>query len=101
MAIGGKFLRRCSLGGDSQTRQSVIRAARMVYDSYIADPRFPPNRPSDPLLPIELLPDPWIGAEAYTFVSKIYWPRFSASRALGARFSDQLRAKIKTAGMQL
>jgi phenylacetic acid degradation operon negative regulatory protein len=55
----------------------------------------------DPLLPIELLPDPWIGAEAYTFVSKIYWQSLSGSEAHLSAVLGSTPGEIKTAGMQL
>jgi phenylacetic acid degradation operon negative regulatory protein len=35
----------------------------------------------DPLLPLELLPNPWIGAEAHAFVAKIYGQSLAGSEA--------------------
>jgi phenylacetic acid degradation operon negative regulatory protein len=55
----------------------------------------------DPLLPIELLPDPWIGAEAYTFVSKIYWQSLSGSEAHLSAVLGSSPDEVKRAGMQL
>jgi phenylacetic acid degradation operon negative regulatory protein len=55
----------------------------------------------DPLLPLELLPDPWIGAEAYTFVSRIYWQSLSGSEAHLSAVLGSTRGEIKTAGTQL
>jgi len=55
----------------------------------------------DPLLPIELLPGPWIGAEAYTFVSKIYWQSLSGSEAHLSALLGSTPGEVKRAGMQL
>jgi phenylacetic acid degradation operon negative regulatory protein len=55
----------------------------------------------DPLLPSELLPSPWIGAEAYTFVSRIYWQSLAGSESHLNATLGSTPGEVKTAGMQL
>jgi phenylacetic acid degradation operon negative regulatory protein len=55
----------------------------------------------DPLLPVELLPDPWIGDEAYALVGRIYWQSVPGSEAhLNAALGSSPNEE-KAAGLQL
>jgi phenylacetic acid degradation operon negative regulatory protein len=54
----------------------------------------------DPFLPEELLPDPWIGTEAYAFVSTIYLRSLAGSEAHLCATIGSNPAKARAAGKQ-
>ncbi len=96
-----EFLRRCSTLRRLSDEPAVIAPQQWFMIRTLLIHAFRRIVLHDPLLPIELLPDPWIGAEAYTFVSKIYWQSLSGSEAHLSAVLGSSPDEVKRAGMQL
>jgi len=97
----GGFLRRCSTLRRLSDGPDVIAPQEWFMIRTLLIHAFRRIVLHDPLLPIELLPGPWIGAEAYTFVSKIYWQSLSGSEAHLSALLGSTPGEVKRAGMQL
>jgi phenylacetic acid degradation operon negative regulatory protein len=95
------FLRQCSTLRRLAEERSVIAPQEWFMIRTLLIHAFRRIVLHDPLLPIELLPDPWIGAEAYTFVSRIYWQSLSGSEAHLSAVLGSTPSEVKTAGIQL
>jgi phenylacetic acid degradation operon negative regulatory protein len=96
-----EFLRRCSTLRRLSDEPDVIAPQQWFMIRTLLIHAFRRIVLHDPLLPIELLPDPWIGAQAYTFVSKIYWQSLSGSEAHLSAVLGSTPDEVKRAGMQL
>jgi phenylacetic acid degradation operon negative regulatory protein len=96
-----EFLRRCSTLRRLSDEPDVIAPQEWFMIRTLLIHAFRRIVLHDPLLPIELLPDPWIGAEAYAFVSKIYWQSLSGSEAHLSAVLGSTPGEVKRAGMQL
>lgn len=96
-----EFLRRCSTLRRLSDEPDVIAPQQWFMIRTLLIHAFRRIVLHDPLLPIELLPDPWIGAQAYTFVSKIYWQSLSGSEAHLSAVLGSTPDDVKRAGMQL
>jgi phenylacetic acid degradation operon negative regulatory protein len=96
-----EFLRRCSTLRRLSDEPDVIALQQWFMIRTLLIHAFRRIVLHDPLLPIELLPDPWIGAQAYTFVSKIYWQSLSGSEAHLSAVLGSTPDEVKRAGMQL
>jgi len=96
-----EFLRRCSTLQRLPDEPDVIAPQEWFMIRTLLIHAFRRIVLHDPLLPIELLPHPWIGAKAYTFVSRIYWQSLSGSEAHLSAVLGSTPAEVKTAGMQL
>jgi phenylacetic acid degradation operon negative regulatory protein len=95
------FLRRCSTLRQLPDEPDVIASQEWFMIRTLLIHAFRRIVLHDPLLPVELLPDPWIGAEAYTLVSKIYRQSLSGSEAhLNATLGSTPR-EARNAGRQL
>ena len=96
-----EFLRRCSTLRRLSDEPDVVAPQEWFMIRTLLIHAFRRIVLHDPLLPIELLPDRWIGAEAYTFVSKIYRQSLPGSEAHLSAVLGSTPDEVKRADMQL
>jgi phenylacetic acid degradation operon negative regulatory protein len=95
------FLQRFSVLGRLSDRPSAIAPQEWFIIRTLLIHAFRRIVLHDPLLPVELLPNPWIGAEAYTFVSRVYRQSLSGSEVHLNVTLGSTPDEAKTARMQL
>jgi phenylacetic acid degradation operon negative regulatory protein len=96
-----EFLRRFSMLGRLSDQSGLIAPQEWFIIRTLLIHAFRRIVLHDPLLPTELLPSPWIGAEAYAFVSKFYLRGLTGSEAHLNAITGSSPGEAKSAGMQL